>query len=285
MFLHLFPYFIFFATFTSIVSTISIVHGMQNLRVTLVQTHLHWEDKTANLQQLEEKLILLAGHTDLIILPEMFTTGFSMNPEKLAEPMAGPTLQWLTMQARRLEAVVTGSFIAEENGNFYNRLVWMRPDGSYEQYDKRHLFTYAEEHQHYTAGKQRLLVELKGWRILPLICYDLRFPVWSRNVEYYDLLIYIANFPERRNYAWKALLVARAIENQAFTIGVNRVGNDGNDIYYSGDSCLIDHSGQVIHQVSHLENIFTTTLNYASQFEFRKRFAFLQDQDSFSFNI
>ncbi len=256
---------------------------MQNLRVTLVQTYLHWEDKAANLQQLEEKLAPLAGHTDLVILPEMFTTGFTMNPAKLAEPMDGATLQWLSAQSQDLGAVVTGSFIAQEQNNFYNRLVWMRPDGSYEQYDKRHLFTYAQEHEHYTAGTQRLLVEWKGWKILPLICYDLRFPVWSRNTDQYDLLIYIANFPERRSHAWKALLVARAIENQSFTIGVNRVGNDGNNIYYAGDSCLIDYNGQVIHQVSHLENVFTTTLTYASQVEFRKQFAFLQDQDPFSF--
>ncbi|MFN7117113.1 MAG: amidohydrolase [Saprospiraceae bacterium] len=254
---------------------------MQNLRVSLVQTFLHWEDKTANLQQLEARLTPLAGHTDLIILPEMFTTGFSMNPAKLAEKMDGTTIQWLATQAQRLDAVITGSFIAEAQGNFYNRLVWMRPDGSFETYDKRHLFTYADEQHYYTPGKQRLVVELKGWKIMPLICYDLRFPVWSRNTEHYDLLIYVANFPERRNYAWKSLLVARAIENQSFTIGVNRIGNDGNDIYYAGDSCLIDFSGQVIHQVSHLENIFTTSLNYTSQLEFRKRFAFLQDQDQF----
>lgn len=254
---------------------------MENLRVSLIQTYLHWEDKAANLQQLDEKLTPLAGHTDLVILPEMFTTGFSMNPAKLAEAMDGSTMQWLTAKAQQLDAVITGSFIAQENGQYFNRLVWMRPDGSYATYDKRHLFTYAEEHHHYTPGDNRVLMELKGWKILPLICYDLRFPVWSRNTDDYDLLIYVANFPERRSYAWKSLLAARAIENQAFTIGVNRVGNDGNDIYYAGDSCLIDYSGQVIHQVSHLENAFTTTLSYANQVEFRKRFAFLQDRDQF----
>lgn len=254
---------------------------MENLRVSLVQTFLHWEDKTANLRQLEEKLAPLAGHVDLIILPEMFSTGFSMHAEALAEEMDGRTMQWLENQSKNTNAVITGSFIAKENGHFFNRLIWMRPNGTYEIYDKRHLFTYADEHHHYTPGQQRLLVELKGWKILPLICYDLRFPVWSRNTDDYDLLIYVANFPERRNYAWKSLLVARAIENQAFTIGVNRVGNDGHEIYHSGDSCLIDYSGQVIHQVSHLENVFSTTLSYAAQVEFRKRFAFLQDRDQF----
>jgi predicted amidohydrolase len=255
---------------------------MENLRVTLVQSYLHWEDKTANLQQFTEKLAPLAGHTDLVILPEMFSTGFSMQPAKLAESMDGTTVQWLQAQAQKLNAAITGSFIAQENKHYFNRLVWMRPDGTYETYDKRHLFTYADEHLHYTAGTQHLLVELHGWKILPLICYDLRFPVWSRNTQNYDLLIYIANFPERRNHAWKSLLLARAIENQAYTVGVNRVGNDGNDIAHSGDSCLIDYNGQVLHQVSHLENSFTTTLSHSTQIDFRKRFAFLQDRDKFA---
>lgn len=254
---------------------------MENLRVSLLQAFLHWEDKTANLQQFAAQLAPLASHTDLVILPEMFTTGFSMNPAKLAEGMSDATMQWMRAQAAQVNAVITGSFIAQENGKYFNRLVWMRPDGTYETYDKRHLFTYADEHLHYTAGENHLLVELKGWKILPLICYDLRFPVWSRNTQDYDLLIYIANFPERRSYAWKSLLIARAIENQAYTIGVNRIGNDGNDIYHAGDSCLIDYAGQVIHQVSHLENSFTTALSYHSQTAFRRQFAFLQDRDKF----
>lgn len=254
---------------------------MENLRVTLIQSSLYWENKTANLNQFAERLAPLAGHTDLVILPEMFTTGFSMNPTQLAERMDGITMQWLTQQAKTLKAVITGSFIAEVAGKFYNRLVWMRPDGSYEVYDKRHLFSYADEHLHYSAGTQRLVVDWHGWRICPLVCYDLRFPVWSRNSEDYDVLIYIANFPEQRSYAWKSLLIARAIENQAYTLGVNRIGKDGNDIYYSGDSCLIDFAGQVIHQVSQLDNIFTTTLSRTSLMDFRRRFAFLQDRDSF----
>lgn len=256
---------------------------MENLRVSLVQSALYWENKASNLEQFAEKLAPLGGHSDLIILPEMFTTGFSMNPEKLAESMDGRTMQWLTQQAKALNAVVTGSFIVNENQKYFNRLIWMRPDGTFEWYDKRHLFTYADEHLHYTAGKQRLVVEWLGWKICPLICYDLRFPVWSRNTDAYDVLIYVANFPERRSHAWKSLLIARAIENQAFTIGVNRVGTDGNDIYYVGDTSLIDYNGQLIHQVSQLENIFTTSLSYASLKDFRKRFAFLQDQDSFHF--
>ncbi|MDX1943357.1 MAG: amidohydrolase [Saprospiraceae bacterium] len=255
---------------------------MENLRVTLVQSFLHWEDKSANLRQFDQKLASLAGQTDLIILPEMFSTGFSMNATALAEDMQGRTMQWLRDKAAILESGITGSFIAEENGHYYNRLVWMHPDGTYSTYDKRHLFTYADEHQHYTPGQQPLLVELKGWRILPLICYDLRFPVWSRNVQNYDLLLYVANFPERRSHAWKSLLTARAIENLAYTIGVNRVGNDGNEISHSGDSMLIDYAGQTLYQISHLEDIFTATLSYQALQEFRQRFAFLQDRDHFT---
>lgn len=255
---------------------------MKNLRITLVQTSLYWEDKVANLRQFDQMLTPLAGQTDLVILPEMFTTGFSMNAAALAEDMQGQTMQWLARKALDIQAVIAGSFIAKENEKFFNRLVWMRPDGSYETYDKRHLFTYAREHHYYTAGKEHLLVELKGWKILPLVCYDLRFPVWSRNVQDYDLLIYVANFPERRSHAWKSLLVARAIENLTYTIGVNRVGNDGNDIYYSGDSVLLDFAGQSLYQISHVEDVFTTTLSYQALQEFRQRFAFLNDRDHFN---
>ncbi len=258
---------------------------MEQLRVTLVQSFLYWEDKTANFRQFEQKLAPMVGQTDLVVLPEMFTTGFSMNAAALAENMQGSTMQWLRTQAAQLNAVVTGSFIAEDNGRYYNRLVWMLPDGEYAVYDKRHLFTYAQEHQHYAAGQQRLLVQWRGWKILPLICYDLRFPVWSRNTEDYDLLLYVANFPERRSYAWKSLLIARAIENQAYTIGVNRVGKDGNDIYYAGDSMILDYAGQPLYQLSHLEGVFTTSLSYTAQQKFRQRFAFLQDRDTFTINL
>lgn len=263
-------------------ASLHIGKNMNNLRVTMVQTRLHWEDIPANLQQFDEKLAPLAHQTDLVILPEMFTTGFSMNAAPLAEPMDGKTMQWLRAKAAALNAVVTGSFIAEEEGAYYNRLVWMRPDGSYETYDKSHLFTFADENRHYTPGKRRLVVDLHGWKILPLICYDLRFPVWSRNVEGYDLLIYVANFPELRRFAWTSLLTARAVENLAYTIGINRVGTDGNDISYSGDSTLLDFSGQTLYHVSHVENIFTATISYKAQQAFRQRFTFLNDRDSFT---
>lgn len=254
----------------------------ENLRVTLLQADLAWENKTANLLRFNEKLATIGTSTDLIVLPEMFTTGFSMNAVQMAESTQSATLEHLHRWAAAADAVVTGSFIAEENGKYFNRLVWMRPDGTYQLYDKKHLFTYAEEHLTYTAGTEKLIVELQGWKICPLICYDLRFPVWSRNTEDYDLLIYVANFPARRAEAWKSLLIARAIENQVYTIGVNRVGTDGKDIYYSGDSSLIDFEGKTLYRASHIEDTFTAELSYAEQQSFRSRFAFLNDRDGFT---
>ena len=255
---------------------------MSNLRVTIIQSKLHWEDIDANLKMFDQKLEGLADKTDLIILPEMFTTGFSTNAAHLGEGMNGKTMEWLKEKAAALDCVITGSFIAEVQGRYLNRLVWMRPYGTYEVYDKRHLFTLANEHKYYTAGNKKLVVELKGWKVCPLICYDLRFPVWSRNVENYDLLLYVANFPAKRSYAWKTLLNARAIENQAYTIGVNRVGKDGNDLHYSGDSGIIDFMGKALYQVAEDEAIYTEELNYQDLQDFRKKLAFLADQDQFS---
>lgn len=252
-----------------------------SLRITTIQTSLFWENKAANLEMFDRKLKSLKGQTDIIILPEMFTTGFSMSPIPLAESMEGKTMQWLAQKAAACQAVVTGSFIAKEGDNYFNRLVWMQPDGNFETYDKRHLFTLAGEQHHYTAGTKKLIVEWQGWKICPLICYDLRFPVWSRNVEDYDLLIYVANFPERRQHAWKSLLIARAIENQSYTIGVNRVGTDGNDIYYSGDSTVVDYEGKILQQASHVEASFTTSLSLEKQQTFRKKLQFLSDRDKF----
>lgn len=251
------------------------------MKVTLVQTDLIWEDKTANLDKLAEQFSLQSFDTDLVVLPEMFTTGFSMNPSPLAEEMSGPTLKWLSKQAAKLDAAITASFIAEVDGLFYNRLIWMFPDGTYQHYDKRHLFTLAGEHEHYTAGADRLLIEWKGWKICPLICYDLRFPVWSRNNAKYDLLFYVANWPARRRHHWQSLLVARAIENQAYTIGVNRVGKDGKDINYSGDSCLIDYAGETRVKLAYQETFLTVSLDKPSQDAYREKYAFLADQDSF----
>lgn len=254
---------------------------MKNLRISIVQTFLYWENIPENLNALSAKLAKLKGETDLIILPEMFTTGFSMNAEELAESMNGDTMKWLKEQSAALSAAITGSFIIKEEGKFYNRLIFMQPNGQYEYYDKRHLFTLAKEDKIYQAGHQRLTFDWIGWKICPLVCYDLRFPVWSRNNEDYDLLIYVANWPETRKLHWSALLKARAIENQAFTIGVNRVGEDGNGYQYSGESTLIDYSGVVIYCVSKTEDIFTTQLSKEEQSTYRNKLNFLPDRDSY----
>lgn len=254
---------------------------MSSLRVSLIQSSLYWEDIAKNLAELSTKITGLSGKTDLIILPEMFTTGFSMNAEVLAEEMDGSTMKWLREKAGELNGAITGSFIAKEKGNFYNRLVFMQPDGQYFTYDKRHLFSLANEQHTYQQGQERLIVEWKGWRICPLICYDLRFPVWSRNTEQYDLLIYMANWPETRSLHWTSLLSARAIENQTYTIGVNRVGEDQKGFVYSGDSTLVDYNGSTIYRITKAEDVFTTVLSKEEQANYRSKLNFLSDQDSF----
>lgn len=252
------------------------------LTVSLLQTELAWEDPDANFQYLNTLLQRLQpGQTDLIILPEMFTTGFSMNASELAEPVQGTAYNWMAEKAAALHAVITGSIIVEESGKYYNRLLWVRPDGSFSHYDKRHLFTLAGEEKVYQQGQAHLLVEHKGWKIMPLICYDLRFPVWSRNTMGYDLLLYVANWPSKRRAAWKSLLAARAIENQAYTIGVNRIGEDGNGYPHAGDSSVFDYSGAALLQASDVESIFTLTLDPQKQDNFRSKLRFLDDQDAF----
>jgi len=254
---------------------------MEDLRLTLIQSALQWEDPAANRRHFARRIAALVGQTDLILLPEMFTTGFTMEAQRLAESMDGPTLHWLREQAAGSGAVVTGSLIVGTEAGYYNRLIWMQPDGHYVYYDKRHLFTLAGEQRHYRPGRRRVIVEWKGWKVLPLICYDLRFPVWSRNSDDYDLLLYVANWPERRAHAWRSLLAARAIENQVYTAGLNRVGKDGNDIYYSGDSMLVDYAGATRYQIAHAEDVFTIRLSREAQQAFRRRLAFLPDQDAF----
>ena len=253
------------------------------MRLTLVQTALHWENAAANRAMFADLLAPLAGSTDLIVLPEMFTTGFSMNAATLAESMDGPTLQWLAQTAEKIDAAITGSFICRENGQFYNRLVFMRPDGHSDTYDKRHLFTPAGEGEHFIAGNQQLVAEWRGWRIRPLVCYDLRFPVWSRNAAAapYDLLLYVANWPSRRAHHWRTLLTARAIENQAFTVGVNIVGTDGSGLEYVGDSAVVDFSGQPLAQISGQEGIYTTKLSLEDLQQYRRQLPFLNDADAF----
>jgi predicted amidohydrolase len=256
---------------------------MNDLRVSLVQSDLFWEDPKRNLKQFEKKISSLKGETDLIVLPEMFTTGFSMKAEHLSETMDAATVSWAKEQAKLLGAAIMGSFIVKEAGKYYNRLLFVEPDGTLAYYDKRHLFSFAGEGDYFTSGEAQLIVNYKGWKIMPLICYDLRFPVWSRNTQSYDLLIYVANFPGKRRFAWKQLLTARAIENQTYTVGVNRIGVDGKDISYSGDSCLLDYSGQPLYDLEDQEIITTATLSYQKQQDFRDQFAFLQDGDFFDF--
>jgi omega-amidase len=217
---------------------------MQNLIVTFIQTELVWEDIQANLEMLDEKIGAIENPTDLILLPEMFSTGFSMNPVGLAETMHGNTVAWMIKKATEKSADIAGSLMVEEDGCYFNRLIWAKPDGRVLTYDKRHLFRMTGEEKVYSAGSHRLTVELKGWRIRPFICYDLRFPVWMRNSDNpYDLAIVIANWPASREIQWQTLLRARAIENQSYVIGVNRVGVGGKQIEYNGYSCVVDYQG------------------------------------------
>lgn len=265
------------------------------MRVSIVQSPLAWENPAANRQMFAEKLSPLKGQTDLVVLPEMFTTGFSMFAEKLAEPMDGPTMSWLQRLANDLDAAISGSFICTEDGNFYNRLFFVRPAGQIECYDKKHLFSLAGENEHFTAGKKRLIVDWRGWRICPLICYDLRFPAWSRNTPgtfltgltpYYDLLIYVANWPISRAHHWRTLLSARAIENQSYVVGVNIVGSDGNGLEYSGDSMVVDYSGQPLTKIPDgRETIETVTLSIENMHSFRQQLPFLSDADTFEFKF
>jgi predicted amidohydrolase len=255
---------------------------MANLRVSLVQTDLVWENPTANCAQLEEKLASLAGKTDVIVLPEMFATGFSMT-ESGAEIGRGPALQWMQLQANRLGALVVGSLKVKHGTSFYNRLYAVEPSGSFAAYDKRHLFRMGGEHEFYQAGDQQVIVSYKGWKLALFICYDLRFPVWSRNVDMaYDAAIYVANWPAPRANAWRTLLQARAIENLAYVIGVNRVGADANDLAYSGDSLLVDFKGGLALDLKAEDQILTAELSASELADFRAKFPAHLDADSFS---
>ncbi len=253
-----------------------------DLHVSLIQPDTAWEDPEANREALGRHISNLASKTDLIVLPEMFNTGFTMNAAAVAEKMGGPTMQWMEQQAGQWDAVVCGSLAIEESGKYYNRLIWMQPDGSFVTYDKRHLFSLAAEESVFSAGRDRLVVEWRGWKIMPLICYDLRFPVWLRNNMDYDLLLFVANWPEARSRAWNSLLQARAIENQAFVIGVNRTGTDGNGKYHSGNSTIIDPLGNTLHHLKDREGIITETLKKEDLLEIRGKLPFLKDRDEFT---
>ena len=254
---------------------------MSSLRVSIVQADLAWHDAAANRQHFSTQLNGLAGKTDLVVLPEMFTTGFSMDAPALAEVMDGPSVVWLREQASRLQAAICGSLIIKADEDYVNRFLFVEPDGSLQSYDKRHLFRLAGEHQHYAAGNERLIIDYRSFRLCPQVCYDLRFPVWSRNRGDYDLLLYVANWPSPRHFAWETLIRARAIENLSFVAAVNRSGQDGNGHAYSGGSAVVDYLGATLADLGDQEGVATVTLSLDDLKKFRERFAFHLDADSF----
>ncbi|MFP9098849.1 amidohydrolase [Flavobacterium sp. RHBU_24] len=250
------------------------------MKISLIQTALAWENAAENRKQFTALLGSITD-TDLIVLPEMFATGFSMNPEAVAETMDGPTVQWMVETAMAKNVAITGSLVIEEEGRYYNRLFFVYPDGTIKTYNKRHLFTYAGEDKFYTPGTEKLIVDYKGWKICPLVCYDLRFPVFSRNTEGYDVLLYVANWPQVRTTAWDTLLRARAIENLSYTIGVNRTGEDGNGHGYTGHSQALDALGNYLLEPTEANGVFTVVLDKEALAATRKRFSFLDDRDDF----
>jgi len=249
-----------------------------DLRIAAVQTNIIWQHVKSNLSHLSNLLAKLSGSTDLIVLPEMFTTGFSMNPLCTSSEEQEDTLLWMKSLAADFSAAICGSIIFRDKDKYYNRFIWVDESGSFSFYDKQHLFSFAGEPAHYTPGNKSIVISYKGWRILPQICYDLRFPESSRNIrEHYDLLLYVANFPAARQYAWEHLLISRAIENQSYTIGVNRTGIDGNNHLYQGGSAILSFDGTACLKAGNEEQILTCTLSLESQNAFRTQFPFLRD--------
>ncbi|MFW1676991.1 amidohydrolase [Pontibacter sp. JAM-7] len=255
---------------------------MQDLTISLVQTHLHWQAPAQNRAMLSEHLLALTGTTDLIVLPEMFTSGFSMQPEAVAETMDGESVTWLRHQAKTTGAAICGSIVMKTTDGFRNRMLFVTPAGDCYHYDKRHLFRMGNEHKHYQSGSERTVLTYKGWRILPQVCYDLRFPVWSRNLNDYDLAIYVANWPNPRRTAWRTLLQARAIENQCYVAGVNRTGEDGNQYQFDGDSMLVNFRGETeLDLANQPVQIASRTLSGSALQQFREAFPAWQDADTF----
>lgn len=251
------------------------------MKIALIQTSLIWENPIENRSHLAQKITGFMEDVDLIVLPEMFSSGFTMNPKAVAETMQGETVSWLQHLAKAKNCAITGSLVIEENGNYYNRLVFVFPTGEIKTYDKKHLFSLAGENEFYAAGKEKLVLEYKGYKICPLICYDLRFPVFSRNVENYDVLLYVANWPKPRVNAWDILLKARSVENMCYTIGVNRIGKDHNHHEYVGHTQVIDFLGEYVLEPQEADAVFIVELNKAKLLETRKKLAFLNDKDNF----
>ena len=252
------------------------------MKTALIQTELSWENPNENKALLQEKINSISQYVDLIVLPEMFTSGFTMNPKNVAQTMQGETISWLKETAKNKNCAITGSLVIEENGNYFNRLVFVFPNGEIQIYDKRHLFTLAGEDKVYTSGTEKLIVNYKGFTICPLICYDLRFPVFARNVEEYDVLLYVANWPKPRINAWDILLKARAVENMSYVIGVNRVGFDDNQHEYVGHSQAVDFLGNYLQEPQENEGIFIVELDKEIMLETRKKLSFLNDKDNFT---
>lgn len=254
---------------------------MRDLKIALIQADLVWQDAMANTQRFGEKIAQLPADVQLIVLPEMFPTGFSMDPAHLAQQMTGPTVKWMQTMSKETQADIAGSLIITDNGNYYNRLVWTQPDDTIVYYDKKHLFRYAGEDKAYTPGDSLLLVNCHGWRVRPFICYDLRFPMWTRNLNNaYDAALFVANWPEQRSSHWRALLKARAVENQCYVAGVNRVGVDGTGSAYQGDSCIIDPKGRIIAAQSHAEGSILGFFSASALWDYRKEFPAWMDADS-----
>lgn len=251
------------------------------MKIALIQSSLVWENPEANRNHFEEKINAITEDFNLIVLPEMFTTGFTMDPAKVAETMSGKTVLWMQSLAKAKNAAITGSVVIEENANFYNRMLFVFPSGEIQHYDKRHLFTLAGEDKVYSRGAQKLIVEYLGWKICPFVCYDLRFPVFSRNVENYDLLIYVASWPKTRIKAWDTLLSARAIESMSYVVGVNRTGEDQNGYAYVGHSQAVDILGEYVLEPRESEGVFFVELNKEKMMETRLKLGFLSDRDDF----
>ena len=255
---------------------------MNTLTVSIIQAELYWHDAKRNQDQFSETIESIEQATDLIVLPEMFTTGFTMDAANNAETMDGNSIAWMRDTAANVGASICGSLIIEENGDYYNRFIHVSPDGGLQSYDKRHLFRLAQEQHHFSAGTEKITFNLNGFRICPMVCYDLRFPVWSRNRDDYDLLLYVANWPSRRQLAWDTLLRARAIENLSYVVGVNRNGVDGNKLPYTGGSCIVDFLGADLANLKDQNDVATAVLDLQKLIEFRDRFAFDKDADAFT---
>ena len=254
---------------------------MQALTLSLFQCATHWHDPVANRALFDGLFKAASSESDVLVLPEMFSTGFTMASQEVAEPMDGPTVNWLRERAAARRQVLCGSVVIEDQDAYFNRFIWARPDGSIAHYDKRHLFRMADEHQHYDEGQERPVLELDGWRILPLVCYDLRFPVWLRNADDYDVLLCVANWPAARRVAWQTLLRARAIENLSYAVGVNRIGVDGNQVSYAGDSAVYDFSGGALIELGDEEQVATLSLDPGALRDHREAFPAWRDADQF----